>query len=909
MVWRSIIVASFVGLLIGAALHFSDQIFARIPQAIDKDKLDTVNAVLDFIEKVVWILSGLGIAIAAISRFITGKKPIPPDSPAAPFSDHALQAQLAEYRRYLVESYKYLDFKGIDGIAEAVKGSSGIELEAVYVPLRARLDTPEGESWHRVGGRCYRGSKPIAGEDAEGQEQEMRRAEESAKPITQWMEESPALLILGDPGSGKSTTLKRLALELAQSENAPLPILAPLNAYSKALEISPVSFEDFLPAYFHAKRAQLAPDKLQELFTQALEQKQAVLLMDGLDEVGDNRGDVIARVESFVRAWIPDPQTQTRSGNRMIATSRFVGYRDCPLVDPRWRTVALNDWNREEIEHFFTAFTLASELAWSGHENRQNAAALATQECQALLRVIDANPGIRRLAGNPLLASLLALIKRQGVTLPHRRVELYKLYMETLLRSWNRARSLDRAPIGPEIDFSPTQCLLAKLALHLRQTNPQGGLIDEAAMRAYLLKHYLDDGYSRAEADTQAKGFLDSVHHYSNLLIEKGHQQYGFIHLTFEEYLAGFGLSLEAGGNLPAKIAECLETPRHWKETLLLALGVMTVVNPNQEKAQAVLNSLLESAKPEAILFAGEVLVDVGASVLGNLMARRIQEKLLALGQNGGENIGLRRRAGLLLGDSGWLPEDLDVFIKIPKGPCLLGEPKAQAMIEEDYWIGKYLVSNAQYKRFMDAGGYTRREWWTEEGWRHCVDKHWRGPEYWEEARFNNPLCPVVGISWFEAQAYCRWLEGQVQAHPEAYGLSAAASAHWAVRLPTIEESERAARGAEGLEFPWGEALRLECLNCAEAWTGVEAEQGSTAVNLFTQGASPEGLFDSAGNVWEWTSSLDSDGNPYIRGGSWGGVPGVARGAYRGRDRPNHRNNNLGFRVLRRGVLPGISGS
>ena len=101
--------------------------------------------------------------------------------------------------------------------------------------------------------------------------------------------------------------------------------------------------------------------------------------------------------------------------------------------------------------------------------------------------MIDTNPGIRRLAGNPLLSSIMALIKRQRISLPNRRVELYRLYMETLLSSWNRARSLDRQPIGPEIDFSTTQPLLAKLALHLRQTNPQSGLIDEMAMKAYLL--------------------------------------------------------------------------------------------------------------------------------------------------------------------------------------------------------------------------------------------------------------------------------------------------------------------------------------------------------------------------------------------------------------------------------------
>ena len=128
---------------------------------------------------------------------------------AAPrYSDEQLQEQLQEYRRYIIETYKYLDFKGIDGIAEAVKGSSGVTLEAVYVPLRARMDTPDGESWHRVGGRYYCGSTAVSGKDLEVMEKEMGRAEAAALPVEQWVSDQQALIILGDPGSGKSTSMK-----------------------------------------------------------------------------------------------------------------------------------------------------------------------------------------------------------------------------------------------------------------------------------------------------------------------------------------------------------------------------------------------------------------------------------------------------------------------------------------------------------------------------------------------------------------------------------------------------------------------------------------------------------------------------------------------------------------------------
>lgn len=869
------------------------------------------------------------------------------------FTDEELQEQLAEYRRYIIETYKYLDFKGIDGIAEAVKGSSGLTLEAVYVPLRARLDTPDGETWHRLGGRYFCGAKVATETDNDVLEQEIGGAEASALPVEQWIKSQQALVILGDPGSGKSTSMKRLALGLAQSESAPLPILLPLNAYSKALDKQSCSFEDYLPEYFDTKRTQLEKAKLRRLFTEALQQNRVVVLMDGLDEVGNNRGQVVAQVENFVRAWIPDPQSNQQCGNRMIVTSRFVGYRDFPLSDPRWQTVALNDWNTEEIERFFTAFTLAAECAWVGGENHENVQRLAAQELQSLLQVITHNQGIRRLSGNPLLASLLALIKRQGVSLPHRRVELYNLYMGTLLRSWNRSRSLDKQPIGPEIDFSPTQRLLAKLALHLRETNPQGGLIRETAMRDYLLEYYRKDGYTRKEADEQSKGFLDSVHKYSNLLIEKGHQQYGFIHLTFEEYLAGFGLALEREKVLCEKIPVLLQQPEQWKETLLLSLGVMAVVNTNTETANAVLDELLEIGEASHVLFAGEILHDVGSAVLGNRMTRDIRQRLLTLMHNANVDIQQRAQAGRLLGEIGDPRKGVGVVknaggIKLPDidwvairaGTFRMGtdgdegdedEKPAHEVTLAAFEMSRYPVTNAQFACFVEAGGYddarywrtceAAYQWWQGkkadlsllddspdwkqhyENWL-ATEKTRRQPWYWDEQQWNNPNHPVVGVSWYEALAFCEWFNSQAVFAGK-------------VRLPTEAEWEYAARGTDGWRYAWG--------NDADAMLGNYEDTGlrqTSAVGLFPAGKA-FGLCDMSGNVWEWTTSqwgkkttspdftytqweaqegqrncLDTHALRVLRGGSWSNDAQDLRSALRNNYTPDYRYFNDGFRLV-----------
>jgi len=207
--------------------------------------------------------------------------------------------------------------------------------------------------------------------------------------------------------------------------------------------------------------------------------------LDGLDEVVAERGRVVALVDDFVREYLPEPkqseinikvadkpilfreylpEPKQSESNRIIATSRFVGYREAPLRDTRWCTAALVDWEKEEIERFVERFTLAVETLVAGGEN-EDVHRQAEREKQSLLNSIFGHEGIERLSGNPLLLTILVLIKRQGVELPNRRVELYELYLDTLLRSWNKARALDKTPVGPDIDYHEVWQILAPMAL------------------------------------------------------------------------------------------------------------------------------------------------------------------------------------------------------------------------------------------------------------------------------------------------------------------------------------------------------------------------------------------------------------------------------------------------------------
>jgi formylglycine-generating enzyme required for sulfatase activity len=142
-------------------------------------------------------------------------------------------------------------------------------------------------------------------------------------------------------------------------------------------------------------------------------------------------------------------------------------------------------------------------------------------------------------------------------------------------------------------------------------------------------------------------------------------------------------------------------------------------------------------------------------------------------------------------------------------------------------------------------------------------------PYFWDNPRWNVPNHPVVGINWYEAVAYCRWLTEKLCA-------LGTLGKDEAVRLPTEREWQRAAQGDDGREYPWGEWAEGHA-NTRESGIGQPS-----AVGLFPEGASPCGALDMAGNVWEWCADwYDEDRDTKVlRGGSWNDFQWFARCAY-----------------------------
>jgi iron(II)-dependent oxidoreductase len=187
--------------------------------------------------------------------------------------------------------------------------------------------------------------------------------------------------------------------------------------------------------------------------------------------------------------------------------------------------------------------------------------------------------------------------------------------------------------------------------------------------------------------------------------------------------------------------------------------------------------------------------------------------------------------------------------------PTLSGNPSNEQEFDvEPFLLDIYCVTNARFQKFVDAGGYDALEYWPEEIWPHLIElKDQTGqpaPRYWRQGRHDARVSnhPVVGVSWYEAQAYALWIGQRLPTEPE---WQMAASWH-------IKSSTDVMR-----RFPWGDAMDSQRCN---VWAS--RIRTTVPVDRYPDGASPNQVQQLVGNVWEWTDSeyevVDDNNNPIV---------------------------------------------
>ena len=799
---------------------------------------------------------------------------------------------------------------------------------AGFVPLEATADLP----------RSGEGEIPLDFSEiippAYGTNEQPRL--EKLPDITTAVHRHRAFVILGAPGCGKTTTLQKITYETARQrldgeQDIPLPLFVRLSQQKNRLPF------DFLKAEWEKL--------LREDFTDAYTAGRIMVLADGLNELARSG------LDEQIKDWRIFAEEAVQNGCQVIFTARSMDYK--PLLNmPR---VSIEPLDEVRISAY-----------------------LEKHGVDELISEMKASPHLAEMAANPYYLFILTALFRKHRKVISNRGLLLRAFVRNLLK-----READIA--NPDcLDEAVLTDALGKMAFTL-QENGENLAFERQKAEAALPKKLVCAG-KRIKLDAERIFRLGRA---ATLLDPAVDPDVRFYHQLLQEHFAACELlkRFEAGEDLsrlwkapvfedempPAEVGEWDPLPAppttDWEMTTILACGLAA----NPESLLFVLNQV----NP---ILAGRCMDEAGLAEKPQNELENVQKILLEQLYSPAVHLRARLQSGEVLGRIGdprfraqqingvrvILPE----MIPVTAGRYLVGSRDDEdAYKDESPWqevdlsafsIGRWLVTNAEYACFMQAGGYSDPTWWQGElakrwlggedvaggelkrllelydllestpNWQAQVKETWtpenikdwenvlklgRGefeqslssrlksksrsaPQFWKQSGWDNPSQPVTGVTWFEARAYCAWLSGMTGAE---------------YRFPDEDEWEAAARGEQGTIYPWGNAWDGQKANTIEgrvlrpSVVGAYAAPGGVSVN---------GIEDQCGNVWEWTRSLyqpyplkpfpdgddESTGDRVVRGGSWSSYRWDARCAYRFGDFPVFFSS-LGFRILSPGSV------
>ena len=580
-------------------------------------------------------------------------------------SQQPMTAGESSYRQSIIDEFQSLTFRGIAPAGNAIS----LPLRDVFIDLTALADIPdEADTYSEEERRLLVDTRQrLRGDEREAQEEQelvlqldslrlqrwrtQHQRDHGSSPLRRELRSERLIsggVILGDPGAGKTTLLQFLALCAAanfkhdasasgfassllrrwDASQPPLPIFVPLAAYDDYLRRTgtEISLEDFLPVYYEKWRGQAG---LRALFTQALARGRALILLDGLDEVLDRstRTRVAEHVGNLVRR-------HQVAGNGWVVTSRIFGYREAPLAG-EFAHFTLLELGPRQIERFAQKWCHEFEV-WAHGGRHATAMRRAAEETQALLLDVQSNASVRALAASPLLLTMLAILRRQVGKLPDRRVDLYDRYIRTLIDNRETTRSPGARHLEPE-RFDPHTVLkyLMELSLWLQRNCPSGCAL-RADLEAALVEIALrQEGYEPAQANSPqrlraeqtAERFLREMRHIAGLLAERGRGTFGFLHLTFQEFLAGRAMARMSAEERWLILGPVLHDPR-WREPLLLCCGWLAIMEQRTEQVAALTRKILHAASRDEPLLYRNLLLAAGIAADDLSLPRALLEEI-----------------------------------------------------------------------------------------------------------------------------------------------------------------------------------------------------------------------------------------------------------------------------------------
>ena len=756
--------------------------------------------------------------------------------------------------------------------------------------------------------------------------------------------DAPRIVLLGDAGSGKSTFVNHLAYCLAQARlgnkldwleklqgwtfGALLPVRVVLRELMAQTDLTREPNAEVLWDYIRADLDARGHLQYFDALQRYLQQRGGILLLDGLDEVTD-----ADKQREFIKKVIEDFE---RGGLcRVIVTCRPYAYERAEWKLRGFVERSVAPFSPEQIQEFVSAWYHAQRVVFGMAMDD------ARVKANKLSTAIGNEAYLAELASSPLLLTLMATVHTSKGELPEDRALLYQEVVDLLLDRWQQTKTVGgKAERGLQdylgVTRTELQETLARVAFQAHQTQGEArpktrARADEPAARAAdiqgaLLRRALGELVGKDEIKiAEAVRYIRTR---AGLLLEKDQERdlFAFPHRQFQEFLAAAYLCQSPDFVLDVK-ALIDKDALWWRQVFLLAVGRKrpSDYGTSLELLNKMLPALPRHRKrgvsknaARALLCAtgaGEIRLGVKAQSDERYRhaPKKFQQWLVAIIDQELLTLPERAEAGRLLSKLG--DSRADVNCEIPfTVPVAAGEfqmggdgpydgKPIHSVTLSDYRIGKYPVTNAQFRSFVEGDGYTNREYWKyDEGWDWKNRNEISKPEYWDDPQWNLDNHPVVGVSWYEADAYCNWLNKRV------------GTGDWRFRLPTEAEWEKAASWDSAKKskrvYAWGDEYDGQKGNVSASEIG-----RTSAVGLFSAHPSPYGAMDMTGNVWEWCADYYAENyyanspeeNPQgppsgtgrvLRGAAFGNGAGIARCAYRdGFDPVNRGIFGVGFRV------------
>ncbi|NEO78369.1 HEAT repeat domain-containing protein [Moorena sp. SIO4G3] len=454
--------------------------------------------------------------------------------------------------------------------------------------------------------------------------------------------QSRRVVILGAPGSGKTTLMSYFAVMLAQQnpeilgldgDTDWLPILIRMRDFAINLDKSLIDY-----ARVFAENTMSVKSLPVGFFEHWLSDGRALILLDGLDEVAEDakRNDVVRRIENFLGQF---------DRNRAIITSRPAGYRRDFFRTEEFPHYQIDPFDDQKISAFIDNW----------YNSRFQDQAEAERRKQSLRKALDDNDRIKLLARNPLLLTIIALIHRYQAVLPKERFELYNCAVKTLLTSWDANKEISNQGLFKYLDLYDLRRLMELLAywIHTQgnvEDNDSGtfidrdDLIDQLSQQIKTLKQV-----QLYQAKEEAEAFVTLIRDRTGLLNEQGQNCYGFVHKTFQEYLCAEEIDYQADneGDFEIVLSQIREHlhDSHWREVLLLLIAQQKP-KKSARAIRAVLtnNSNYEQWLHRDLLFAGSCLAEDPKNLRGadRGLVQEILERLVELEVSSKERVGER---------------------------------------------------------------------------------------------------------------------------------------------------------------------------------------------------------------------------------------------------------------------------